>query len=928
MKNHYDIGVYGWWGHENFGGCLTYFALERVLKKLGRTVLMVQEANGIAPRYNIPDNSIAMSFAKKRYDCSPQVNVKDLYKFNDICDSFIVGGDQMWNNYITFVKEDNFLNFVDNDKLKISYSTSFGTTAHNPSKEYLDNMAPLLKRFDAVSVREDYGVDSAKLYGVNATQVIDAVFLLDKSEYIETAKDADVCLPKKYLLSFILNPSKEKREQIEIIANKLNLEIVCVPDAAGAYHRDFNEIFSGLNILSPLSISNFIKAYENASYVITDSFHGTCFSYIFKKDFSVYFNTTRGADRFVSLMKILKQDARRITEDLTEEQIRADKNIDFNVDWKESDVNVSRERKRSLNWLKTSLSIKKPSTKTVNVYNKFKDLENGDGNPEALALYRNPDFIRIQLLATLLRDYGIKHIVLSPGGRDVPLIRMFEYNEGTFTIHRVTDERSAAYYGLGIAAQLKQPVACVCTSGTAASNFLPAVTEAYYTGVPLIVITADRYEVYHNQGEDQTIPQKHIYNGVIKKEVSLPEGAGYAVEYQSRRDIEDCILESTHNGFGPVHINIPIDNISIGASLPRENWKLLPFIYPHILRVGFNDGQTEMFRWVDSLKQSPRILIVYGQNSKLSEKQLRNVEDFASKYNCVIATDFISNLDCKYSVKPYNMLNSISQEVFNRELSPDIVISVGGKSLMNDPLTFKIRGGLKNIRHWSVTSDGKIKDFYFRLSSVIESTQDNFFEWFSKNAGDSRNNGEYYEKWKNMIAQHSQPKISDFNAHYVQSRFFPSVPANSLLHLGVGQSFFDCRRYNLDASIEVFCNMGTNGIDGCTSTFMGQCSVVKDRLCFLLVGDLSFFYDMNSIWNKQLNKNIRILMVNNNGTGLLRSHNLKGVSSVHNTAAEGWVKSTGFDYICAHSMEEYDEKLRYFLSSDSPKALFFEVFCN
>ena len=122
--------------------------------------------------------------------------------------------------------------------------------------------------------------------------------------------------------------------------------------------------------------------------------------------------------------------------------------------------------------------------------------------------------------------------------------------------------------------------------------------------------------------------------------------------------------------------------------------------------------------------------------------------------------------------------------------------------------------------------------------------------------------------------------------------------------------------------------MGTNGIDGCTSTFMGACAVEKNRPCYLLIGDLSFFYDMNSLWNKQPNKNAKILMVNNNGSGLLRGHNLKAVSSVHNTSAEGWVRSTGFEYICARNQGEFDEKLNYFMSDKSEKPLFFEVFCD
>lgn len=549
-------------------------------------------------------------------------------------------------------------------------------------------------------------------------------------------------------------------------------------------------------------------------------------------------------------------------------------------------------------------------------------------NPELEALHNNPDFRKIRMMATLFRDYGIKHIVLSPGGRDVPLVRMFELNDDQFTIHRVTDERSAAYFGLGIAAQLQEPVVCVCTSGTAASNYLPAVTEAYFTGVPLIVVTADRRDVYHGQGEDQTIPQKDIYRDVVKKAISVPEAPGYAAEYQTRRDISDCILESTHNGFGPVHINITIDNIGMGAKLSREAWKLLPRINPHLLRVSPFDGDAQMMKWVDALKASSRILIVYGQNVRPTQKQKENIEKFASKYNCVIITDHISNLHCAYSLRTYNMLAAISQEEFNNVLSPDILITVGGKRLMNDPITFKVRGGRQNIRHWSVMPDGKVMDFYFRETSVLEMTQDYFFQWFADHAGDSVNNGVYFDSWKQLNEKYPDPVVNNFNSHYIQSKFLPVIPNGAMLHLGVGQTFHDCRKWHIGAGVDVFCNMGTNGIDGCTSTFMGQCAAEKNKLAFLLVGDLSFFYDMNSIWNKQLHKNMRILLVNNNGSGLLRNHNLKAISSVHNTEAGNWVQSTGFDYICARSKEEFQEKLNYFISDKPQKALFFEVFCD
>lgn len=583
---------------------------------------------------------------------------------------------------------------------------------------------------------------------------------------------------------------------------------------------------------------------------------------------------------------------------------------------------MENKEKRSLKLLKKAFRIPKKIVRKLRNNNNAAPAT--AGNP----LENSPDFVKIRLIATLLHDYGVKHVVLSPGGRDVPIVRMFEYNDDSFVLHRVTDERSAAYFGLGIATQLREPVACVCTSGTAVSNYLPAVTEAYYTGIPLIMITADRYNVYHEHGEDQTIPQQHIFDGVVKRSFTVPEGSGFNVDYQARRDISDCIMEATHNGFGPVQINIAVGNIGVGERSPRSDWKILPKIYPHILRVGLNSSEDDLIKYVDALKSSQRILLVYGQNPPPNETQKKNIEEFARKYNCVIVTDHISNLDCEYAMKPHNMLAAISKQEFNETLSPDILITVGGKRLMNDPLTDKVRGGRRDIRHWSVMPDGRIKDFYFRLTSVIEMSQDKFFEYFVSHAGDCSNNGEYLGKWRDKLKNYPSPVIENFTSSYIQSKFFPAIPPQSILHLGVGLSFYDCRRYYIDSSVEVYCNMGTNGIDGCTSTFMGQCSVVKDNLCFLIVGDLSFFYDMNSLWNKELSKNIRILMVNNNGSGLLRGHNLKGITSVHNTSAKGWVESTGFKYISASSKEEFNEKLSYFMSNEPDSALFFEVFCS
>ena len=918
-KDHYDVALLGCWWGANYGSVLNGYAVYKILKSMGLSVLLVNKHDAKPDDWEIY-NTHNERFIKKYYpkeEVSPVMTFEELSQLNEYCDIFITGSDQIWNYNINMLFKKAFMmNFVEDSKKKISFGTSFGHSKYRAPEKEMTATKRLLERFEAISVREESGARiCSEVFDVKAEVVIEPVFCLDKRYYTKLAQGSTIVEEEPYILTYILDPTEEKRKAIKYYGEKSKKKVLNILDGDPRFYEKNKTLLNLPNTLEQIGADDFIKLFKNADFIITDSFHGTAFSIIFNKPFLAISNIGRGAMRFTELL-----DKFSLLDRLAPDPTNIPQNSDLlnKIAYTEINKKIRLERERAISWLFNAINTPKEELASIII----------PMPKEAKLLYDNPDFIKIRLLATLLRDYGVKHVVLSPGGRDVPLVRIFEHNSDSFVLHRVTDERSAAYYGLGIAVQTKRPVACVCTSGTAVSNYLPAVTESYYTGVPLIMITADRYEIYHDQGEDQTIPQSNVFNGVIKKAVNIPEIGGYRGEYQARRDISDCILEATHHIPGPVHINIAIGDIVMGHNVTKKYWRLLPKIYPHILRVSIDDDKSYLMKWVEVLKKTEKILLVYGQNYKPSEKQQKLIEAFAEKYNCVISTDHISNFSCKYSIKAHNMLQSISSQEFNEKLSPDILISVGGKRLMNDPLTFKIRGGLRSIRHWSISPDGRIRDFYFRLTSVLEMSQDTFFEFFSSNAGNIKNNGNFFNIWSNMVKVHHAPIIEKFNSNYVQSLFLPSIPKASLLHLGVGQSFYDCRKYSIDESVEVYCNMGTNGIDGCTSTFMGQCAVADGRLCFLLVGDLSFFYDMNSIWNKPLNERIRILLVNNNGTGLLRIHNLKGISSVHNTTAKGWVESTGFKYMTATTKEEFDIKLQEFLDPTEKKPLFFEVLCD
>lgn len=903
FEQKFDVGIVGWWYYYNYGSILTYLALCKALESKGYSVLMIRK---IMDGKSGLENQLPEKAINRYCTISKFYDENTIKKLNNVCDSFISGSDQMWNpSCEKDAGKQYYLDFVDDNHKKISYASSLGN-AEDANDEFKEKYRKYVKRFYAVSVREGYSIAPFNaIYGILPKQVCDPVFLCDKNVYLDILQNSKKRIDKEYLLCFILDPTEEKKELIKRVSLKLKLEVICLVDLTDA--RKKAEKFKEYENYPYADIEEFLYLFKNAKFIITDSYHGTCFSIIFEKKFLSISNFKRGEKRVKELLKLYGIED-RIIEDVVDEAIYF-KEIDYSVVNKKIEI----EKEKSWNWLLEKLG--KPNNYSqIN----YQNIEN---------LYSNDDFIRIRILITLLHNYGIKKVVLSPGGRDVPIVRMIEYNEDKFEIYRITDERSAAYFGLGLARQSNMQVACICTSGTAVCNYLPAVTEAYYTGIPVIYITADRQQIYLNMGEDQTIPQNNIFKEVTKKEITIPEGHGFKVTHQAIRDISDCILETVHNGYGPVHINISVDNITIGDKMPKKAWDLLPFIYPHILRVKYEDRDS-LIRWVNDLKKSQRIMIVYGQNHSLTNNEIEIIQEFVSKYNCVILTDPISNLHIEGSLMSYNMLNQISQVEFDEILAPDILITVGGKRLMNDPLTHKVRGSKKNIRHWSVMENGEIKDFYYKLTSVLEMSQKAFFSFFTLNAGEIENNKQYYNTWYSYIKKYPCNEIKGYHGVYVLSEVLPRLPEGSLLHLGVGQVFHDCRKFHISETIDIFCNMGTNGIDGCASTFMGQCAVEKNKLCFLLIGDLAFFYDMNSIWNKELQNNIRILLINNHGTDLLRSHNLKAISSVHNTSAKGWVESVGFEYLEAHTKEEFLEKLKYFLSRDAERALFFEVFCN
>jgi 2-succinyl-5-enolpyruvyl-6-hydroxy-3-cyclohexene-1-carboxylate synthase len=539
---------------------------------------------------------------------------------------------------------------------------------------------------------------------------------------------------------------------------------------------------------------------------------------------------------------------------------------------------------------------------------------------------QDPDFIKAKILVAKLRDYGVKHVVLAPGGRDLTLLRTVENNTQYFKTYHVTDERSAGYFALGVANKVQEPVAVIVTSGTAASNLVPAITEAYYMNLPVIAITADRYPEFHGQGEDQTIEQANMFEPMIKKSVDLPTKSDPRSVRFAGRLVSEALLEMNHKGTGPVHINISFLGTPNMAPI-KEAYKL-PRL-KMVRRVTRQDELPEWDKYVDVLLKTRRILMVYGQNFKPTQEQLANINKFAERYNVTILADWLSNLQGDKVVYSFNSLRKMSQETFNNTLAPDVVLSVGGKNVMNHPINFKLRGAPQEMRNWRIAPDGEVRDLYYHLTAILETNPDWFFKYFADKAEGHQNDNVYLKAWQEADAAAPTHVYKEYNQRYVTQQILEKMPEQSLFHIGVGHTFMMTHTENTvpGKDLEVFLNMGTNGIDGSASAYMGQVAADEsDRLKFLVIGDMSFFYDMNSIWNKELKENIRILLINNSRSGLLDHYGSPAVTQEHTAIAEGWVKSLGFDYLSSTTKGEFDKNLKKFVNAKHKAPLFFEVF--
>lgn len=536
----------------------------------------------------------------------------------------------------------------------------------------------------------------------------------------------------------------------------------------------------------------------------------------------------------------------------------------------------------------------------------------------------------IQQLASLMLAHEVSDVVISPGSRNAPMINTFASHPG-FYCRNVVDERSAAYFALGLALAKQKPVALVCSSGTATLNYAPAVAEAFYLHVPLVVLTADRPEYWIDQSENQCINQKNIYQNFSNKNIVLPLAETEKDLWYGARHINECLNAATNGQAGPVHINIPLEeplHQMLDAELPAT--KHIQLCSTLSVLPG-----NELENLVSEIQQAKKILVLAGQQNP--NPGLENcLADFCTQSGAAVLTEHLSNLCDPIFCSNVDSLMAAILEDRTEDFQPDLLISFGGTFVSKSIKQFLRK--YKAAEHWHLSSSSEHFDTYQSLTRVIPVDAADFFE--SVNELIHSKQSDYQQLWLNKqkhvnALRDSFAEQIPFSDLKVFNQLSNSIPANSVIHLGNSSPV----RYALVCSpvngAYYFSNRGTSGIDGCVSTAVGFASE-SEKINTVIVGDLSFFYDSNALWNKYLKANLRIVVIHNGGGNIFSMIKGPGESPVFNEhffaanthKAEPIARAFGLDYFSANNENELTDALNKFYSPDQQHPVLLEVFTN
>ena len=533
-----------------------------------------------------------------------------------------------------------------------------------------------------------------------------------------------------------------------------------------------------------------------------------------------------------------------------------------------------------------------------------------------------------QTVIQLCKAKHIKHIVISPGSRNAPLTLGFTHDD-YFNCYSIVDERCAAFFALGIAQQLQKPVAVVCTSGSALLNYYPAISEAYFSNIPLVVLSADRPKHLIGIGDGQTINQKEVFKNHILYSANLKLDVDENRKNKEENELEiNKALNKASIKNGPVHINIPFNE-----PLYKVTEKKIEGVkHSDALKPDYKIDEKVLDECVSDWNDAKKKMVLVGVNypNQIDQKWL---DELAKEDSIIVFTETTSNLHHDQFFPSIDKLIAPLTESDFKNLQPDILLTFGGLIVSK-----KIKAFLRTYqpkKHWHI-GEHKANDTFFCLDKHLEIQPNAFFENFLPKITHFVKS-DYKPIWEKVRLKRSKKhddylKEIPFCDFKVFDNILKNIPNDSVLQLGNSSTVRYAQLFDLNKSLQVFCNRGTSGIDGSTSTAIGF-SIASIKQTTLITGDLSFFYDSNALWNNYIPNNFRIIIINNAGGGIFRilpgdknSENFdRYFETKHNLTAKQLCDMYGLEYQSASTEEQLNVNLEtFFMDSGSPKVL--EVF--
>lgn len=531
-------------------------------------------------------------------------------------------------------------------------------------------------------------------------------------------------------------------------------------------------------------------------------------------------------------------------------------------------------------------------------------------------------------LISLCKAHGLTHFVVSPGSRNAPLSLSLGKDPQIKTFV-VADERSAGFFAIGLSLALNQPVALVCTSGSAVLNYAPAVSEAYYQKVPLVLITADRPREWINQGDGQTIMQENIFGKHCLFSSALPIVENKEDAWYFNRCVNEALLLANGNVKGPVHLNIQFKEPLYGISnVQLENVRKIQEI-----STSNRIDEQGMHKLLSVINGAEKLMVLVGQH-RPDQTLNQLVDQLASKDNVVVLSETTSNISSKSVVKSIDRCIDGLSSTEKSELAPSVLITMGDAVISK-----KVKAWLRNAKfsnHIHVGHEHNLIDTFAKLSLHLSVQATEFLEQILPYIKPPHSN--YRSMWMNhntrlANAHHeffNQCEWSDLKAFQVLLSHLPSCQ----LHLGNSSPVRYVQLFDYNEKINYFSNRGTSGIDGCTSTALGF-AAVNEQLNVLISGDISFYYDSNALWNNYHKGNLRIVLINNKGGNIFRiidgptdeEITEKYFETKQEMNAELICSQFNITYQSAKNEKELREKLSKFFNSSAQNSVL-EIFTD